>query len=133
MKRKALRKTDWNLVLTTISVICAVISVVIGINSNKIAQESISSHLSINAPFISRSYPNFGGVPCRDVQDNIVWNTSFIVALDLTNTGNKSISIVNILQNQVQTQHPLVGVTVAFDLFRSSNELDKWLQDNEAP
>ncbi len=137
MKNKPSRNPDWNLILTGISVLSAVLSVIVAISANRIATEAnrvaFEAQLFKVSTQIAYLFPNFNTLIkqlCEDAKGNLTWNTDFLVVLDITNLGAKSASIVRVQQGEIETGNPSVRVSVSYDLFDSSSSLSTWILKN---
>lgn len=131
-KQSVQSKFDWNIFLTAISVLAAIVSSVIAINANQIARESQSPKISANISYWYQTYALFGNNICKDDNGSLVWDTTFIVAVDITNTGGKATTVVEVQKGSVQSPNPAVGISVHYEQFQSADSLTSWLQNNTA-
>jgi hypothetical protein len=131
-RHRLLRKIDWNIFLTAISVIAATISGMAAIKANQIAREAQLPRISAKIAYWYQTYALFGNDICYDVNGNLAWDTTFIVAIDITNTGGKPTTVVEVQEDNVQSPNPAGNISVGYEQFHSADKLDSWLQTNTA-
>jgi|YNPMSStandDraft_1061717.scaffolds.fasta_scaffold75889_1 hypothetical protein len=128
------RRFNWNLLLTTISTIAAVLSVVSAFVANKIAQESQLPNPSIAYIGQFRDYYDDYKAPCKTQSGSAYWQIEFAVVFDVSNFGGKAISVVGIdYDRKIETFHPLIQATIDYEFFGNREKLDKWLEEHSAP
>jgi len=131
-RHKLLRKIDWTIYLTTISVIAAVVSGIAAIKANQIAREAQSPRISAGIAYWYQTYALFGNDMCYGDNGNLAWDTTFIVAIDITNTGGKPTTVVEVQESNAQSPNSAVNISVGYEQFHSAETLDSWLQSNTA-
>lgn len=142
-KKLSLPKVNWNIVLTAISTVAAVLSIMIAIQANQIAREAnrIAQESQLPKPSIRHvfSFWNYGDEyknPCQSSTGSSQWYIEYAAAFDVTNLGGKAISLVDIQQDnqgKVETFHPSITASVRFDYFKTVQAFDEWFKGKSSP
>jgi len=156
VKEGSHRKYNWNLILTAISTVTAILSMFaafmankqahqslqlaiqaneIAEEANRIAQEALLPKISIEYLFSFQDYEDYYKEPCRTDIGTAKWTVSYAPIIDITNTGGLPISLVEIepYYKDVETLHPLIQASVSYAFFGTPSAFDEWYNQRLAP
>jgi hypothetical protein len=123
----AKKKFDWNILLTAISVVIAIISIIVAVNANRISLASQLPKIQINNLGGFRAYDDDYKRPCLSDFNGVYWYVESANGFDITNSGGKAVSLVNVEGSDIETLAKGISPKVDFEVFGTKENFDQWL------
>ena len=123
--------TVFNAVCAILSVLAAIISVLLLNESNKIAQKAQLPDVRTFVHSRYATYSDLGRPWCNNTDGGVDWETNLIAVIDLSNVGGKTASIIAI-DSVENTINPSAHLGMDYNFFKNSQELDDWINKNQA-
>lgn len=137
------KKSYLEMVLAVIGVIVSAVALyfswranLIAKEANRIAEEQQRPRVSVSHQFTFQRWADEHHDPCFVSADEIRWDTEFVVAFDITNSGGAPISLTKVdfsPRLDVTTSLPTVTAYAWLSYFNSREELRQWYSEKQGP